>query len=932
MPPGGGSEEAGPVGRQMELAVASRVLDSVPSGPVALILGGAAGIGKSTLWQEALSQGRARGYRVLSCEPNESEAKLSFAALGDLLDGVVDEILEGLPAPQRSALEVALLRAEAIGSPPDQRAISAAFHGTLVALAATGPCLVAIDDAQWLDAPSARVMEFAVRRLDDVPIGLILTVRSQELDSPPLGLGRALPEDRLHRLVVGPMTPQSTHDMLRSQLASDFPRSVLLRIHETSAGNPFFALELGRALLRRGIEHEPGGPLPVPSNLRDLVRDRLSELALPVRQVLLIVSAASQPTVRLVAQAIGGPAAEDDIEAAFNAGVIEGSGGLIRLTHPLLATVLHSESSGQARRDIHRRLAALAVDQEERARHLALAAEGPDEDVAAELEVAARRAEGRGAPDAAAQLAKLARELTPPELAEARIHRTVHAGQYAFEAADMAQAATLLEEAVRTAPAGWLQAEALLFLARVRYHSHDALSARALAEQALEEAVQDPELKTQILLELAVDADTVGDRPSAMAHARAAVDLAEARGDETALAESLSLLGLGDFLAGEGVQLSVMNRAVELEGAGRGLRPLRSPTFRKACTLLWTDDLEAARSTFGDLEKRCREGGDEGSLAVVLFMLAQVECRAGNWSEAAEYADESCTTTAWTGQQPYLAHALAAKALVDAHLGRAEAARAAADEGLELARSSGLVQAADLNLTALGFLELSLGNVKEAHHVLWPLAEGLLGAGVREPGMLRFLPDEIEALVILGESDTARLLLEATLDRARALERPWAIATGERCWGLLAASLSELPEALAAFERALESHRMLDEPFELGRTLLAQGQVFRRMKKWGLARDSLGRASEIFERLGAALWADKARAEMARIGGRAPGPVGLTPTEQKVADLVASGLTNREAARALFVSVSTVEASLRRIYSKLGVRSRTELSRRLSEP
>ncbi len=932
MPPGGGGDRASPVGRQNELAVVSRVLDSVPSGPVALMLGGDAGIGKSTLFLEACSQARARGYQILSCQPNESEAKLSFAALGDLLNGVTDDSFEGLPAPQRSALEVALLRAEAIGPPPDQRAISAAFHGTLLALAAAGPCLVAIDDAQWLDAPSTRVLEFAVRRLDDAPIGLILTARSQELESPPFGLGRALPDRCLHRLVVGPLTLQATRDMLRSQLATGFPRSVLLRIHETSAGNPFFALELGRALIRRGIERGRGAALLVPSNLRDLVRDRLSELALPVRQVLLTVSAASQPTVPLVAEAIGGPTAEDDIEAAVNAGVIEGNGGLIRLKHPLLASVLHSESSTRTRRDIHRRLAAIVVDQEERARHLALAAEGPDEDVAAELEDAARRAHGRGAPDAAAQLSKLARELTPPDRAEARIRRTVQAGHHAFEAADMGEAATMLEEAVRTAPPGWLQAEALLFLARLRYHSHDALAARALAEQALEHAAQDPELKTLIHLELAIDADTVGDRPGARAHARAAVDLAEAQGDETPLAESLSLLGLSDFLAGEGTQPSLMNRAVELEGTGRGLRPLRSPSFRMACMLLWTDELDSARSTFGDLEKRCREGGDEGSLAVILFLLAQLECRAGNWSEAGEYADESCTITAWTGQQPYLAHALSARALIDAHLGKEQPARVAAEEGLELARSSGLVQAADLNLSALGFLELSLGNMKEAHRILWPLAEGILDAGLGEPGMLRFLPDEIEALVALGEADAARPLLEAFLARAMSLGRAWALATGERCRGLLAASSGELPEALAAFEQSQESHRMLDEPFELGRTLLGQGQAFRRVKKWRLARDSLGRALEIFEHLGAALWADKARSEIARIGGRAPGPVGLTPTEQNLADLVAKGLTNREAARALFVSVSTVEASLRRIYSKLGVRSRTELSRRLSEP
>jgi len=918
-------------GRETELAFVSKLLDAIPSGPVALILGGEAGIGKSTLWLEALSQAKARSYRVLSCRPNESEAKLSYAALGDLLEGVVDESLEGLPPPQRSALEVALLRTDATGTPPDQRAISTAFHAALLALASASPSVVAIDDAPWLDAPSARVLEFALRRLNDAPIGLVMTVRSQEHDPLPLGLGRALPDDRIQRVMVGPMTLQATRNMLSSELSAGFPRPLLLRIHEASAGNPFLALELGRALLRRGIEQEPEGNLPVPSNLADLVTDRLSDLSDPVRQVLLVISAASQPTVSLVAGTIGGPTAEDDIEDAFKAGVIEGSGGRIRSAHPLLATVVYSESSAEARRDIHRRLAAVVVDQEERARHLALAAEGPDEGVASELEEAARKAAGRGAPDAAAQLSELARGLTPSEHAEARIHRTVHAGQYAFEAADIGRAAILLEEAVAAAPTGWLRAEALLFLARIHYHSHDALSARSLAERALPEAAQDPALKTQIQLELAAAAEALGDGDGARVHARAAVDLAEGRGDETTLAEGLALVAFYDFLAGKGTQRSVMNRAVGLEGMGGDLRPLRSPTFREACVFLWTDELDAARSTLSDIEKRCRDGGDEASLAVILFMLALLECWAGDWSEAGLYADESCTITVWTGQQPYRALALSAKALVEGHRGQEQAARTAAEEGLELARQSGLKQAGQFNLSALGFLELSLGNPEATDRLLRPLAEGVLEAGIGEPGMLRFLPDEIEALIALGEAEKARSLLQPFLARSETLGRSWALAAAERGRGLLAASLGEFPEALAAFDRALEHHASLEEPFELGRTLLAQGQAFRRTKKWRLARDSLGRSLAMFERLGADLWADTARAEIARVGGRAPGPVGLTPTEQKVADLVASGLTNREAARALFLSVSTVEANLRRIYQKLGVRSRTELSRKLSE-
>jgi DNA-binding CsgD family transcriptional regulator len=918
-------------GRQAELARISSFLDAVPAGPEALILGGEAGIGKSALWLDALAQNRSRSYRALSSRPTESEAKLSFAALGDLLDGVVDEALDALPSPQRAALEVALLRVEAAASPPDRRTLSSAFHGALIALATSGPLLLAIDDVQWLDVPSARVLEFAIRRLHDVPIGILITARAGGSDPLPLGLDRALPTERIHRLLVGPITQDATRDLLTDELSTHLPRSVLLQIHGTAAGNPFLALELGRAILRRGIDREPRSSLPMPSTLIDLVADRLSGLSDPVRDVLLVTAAASQPTASLVAQAIGGADAEPDIEAALDDGVIEESAGRIRPTHPLLATVQYSVASGAERREAHRRLAAVVVDQEERARHLALSVEIPDERVAAELEAASRHASARGAPDAAAELADLAREMTPADRAEERIHRTIHAGQFAFEAGELGKAATCLEQAVAATSAGPLRAEALLFLARVRYHSHDARSALALAEQALEEVADDEELKPHLQLELAAAAEAVGDRARARAHAAEAVALAEAEGDDAVVAEALGLVGFHDFLAGEGDARSAMHRALELEGAVASIRPLRSPTFRQACVAMWMDELDAARSSFADLAKRCREGGDEGSLSVILFMLAQVECSAGDWSQAGSYADESCGITAWTGHLPYRAIALATKALIEGRLGRAESARATAEEGLQLGQRSGLVQASQFNLAALGFLELSLDNPKETNNLLWPLAEGVLASGMREPGVLRFLPDEIEALISMGETDTARSVLEPFGAQAERLERSWALATSERGWGLLNASIGNLPDALAAFERAVEHHSKLDEPFELGRTLLAQGQAFRRMKQWRLARDSLGRSLGIFERLGAALWADKATTEMARIGGRSPGPLDLTPTEQEVAELVGSGLTNREVANALFLSVSTVEANLRRIYRKLGVRSRTELSRRISE-
>ena len=918
-------------GRQAELARASSFLDAVPDGPRALVLSGEAGIGKSALWLDTVAQADGRSYRVLSCRPTESEAKLSFAALGDLLDEVVDDVVDALPPPQRSALDVALLRADVEGSPPDRRTLSSAFHGALIALAANGPLIVAIDDAHWLDQPSARILEFAIRRLHDVPIGIVVTTRLDDVGPLPLGLDRALRDDAIDRLVVGPISEDAARELLHAELSTHLPPSVLQEIHATAGGNPFLSLELGRALVRRGGDREPGGALPVPSTLVDLVTERLSGLSDPVRQVLLITAAASQPTAPLVAQAIGGTDAIDDIEAALAAGVIEESAARLRPAHPLLATVQYSRSSGHDRREIHRRLAAVVLDQEERARHLALAAEGPNERVAAELAAATLRASARGAPEAAAQLADLAWQLTPADETEARIHRAIQAGRFAFEAGYLDKAAAFLEDAVAATPAGALRAQALLYLARVRYHSDDAASALALAEQASGEVGEDEELKPQIRLELAAAAEAVGDRARANTHAHEAVELADAAHDAATLAEALALAGFHDIVAGQGDPRSAMGRALELEGTAVAVRPLRSPTFRQGCLWMWMDDLDPARSTFVDLAKRSREAGDEGTLAVLLFMLAQVECTAGRWREAAAYAEESCEITAWTGHLPYRALALSARALVDAHLGRAESARAAAEQGLELARRSGLVQASQANLAALGFLELSLDQPKETHTVLWPLVEGVLTVGIREPGVVRFIPDEIEALIAIGEVDAARSTLDAFAAHAERLGRTWALATSERARGLLHASLGELPDALAAFDRALEHHAGLDEPFELGRTLLAQGQAIRRVKKWGPARDSLARSFEIFDRLGAALWADKASTELGRIGGRAPGPVDLTATEQEVAELVGRGLTNREVARTLFLSVSTVEANLRRIYRKVGVRSRTELSRRLSE-
>jgi DNA-binding CsgD family transcriptional regulator len=264
--------------------------------------------------------------------------------------------------------------------------------------------------------------------------------------------------------------------------------------------------------------------------------------------------------------------------------------------------------------------------------------------------------------------------------------------------------------------------------------------------------------------------------------------------------------------------------------------------------------------------------------------------------------------------------------LVEAHLGRADPARLEALEGLRVAEAAGEILLLIPNLSVLGFLELSLGRPAEADAYLSRAVELKEAMGVREPAYFRIVPDEVEALVALGRLDEAETLLTPFEEAGKNLRRAWTIATGARCRALVLAARGDLAGASAAADEAVREHDRLPLPFELGRTLLVRGAVERRAKRKREARDTLTEALEVFDGLGAALWADKTRAELARIGGRAPSSLDLTPTEDRVAALVAAGSTNREVADALFVSIHTVEANLKRIYRKLGIRSRTELA------
>ena len=342
------------VGREEELGSLYAFIGEAGGGLAALVLEGEAGIGKSTLWLAGLEHARTRGLRVLSSRPAEAERSLAHVGLGDLFADVLDDVLPALAAPRRRALEVALLREEASGDPVDDRAVAVTVHGVLQILSEREPILIAVDDVQWLDRSSSSALAFALRRLDENQV-LVLLARRLVDGAQPSGLEQALSAECVQRLPVGPLSVGALHRFLRDRLDRPFARQTLLRIHERSGGNPFLALELARIL---DVDIDPLQPLAVPESLEELVRARISGLPASTREALALASALGTPSESLLERA--GVAAEA-LEPAIVARVIERENGAIRFTHPLLSSVLYRDL-GAERRSVHGRIAAIVED------------------------------------------------------------------------------------------------------------------------------------------------------------------------------------------------------------------------------------------------------------------------------------------------------------------------------------------------------------------------------------------------------------------------------------------------------------------------------------------------------------------------------------------------------------------------------------------
>jgi DNA-binding CsgD family transcriptional regulator len=895
------------VGREAEL---QRLRDCVrePGRPVVAFLEGDAGVGKTALMEAVVAEAAAAGSRVLRARPSAAEAGSSFAALDDLLRPAI----EGLPRlaePQRRALAAALLL-EATSAPVDPRQVGLATLSLLDGL--LGPVLLAVDDWQWLDAASAAVLSFVLRRLEPGGAKVIATVRTGEADEAVAGLVRALPVDQAIELAVGPLDPGALGRLIHARTGAWMPPPALARLHQACAGNPLLALEIVRA---------PGAETT--TDIRRLLARRVGALSPDTRAALRFVAALAEPTLEAVETAMD---SAGGLEEALAADVIVRDGSRVRFSHPLIAAVVQERTPLGEWRAIHARLAELTDRPEQRARHLAAASDGPDEDVAAALEAAAGEAATRGATMAAADLGERAAELTPATDQPSQLRRLLAAADATMIVGDGERARGLLDEALARAEPGPSRADVLHKLAFLVTDD----SALRLAETALTEAGDDTVRLADIEHSASLFAAMGGKLPVALRYAEAAVRHAESCGDLFLLSQALSNIAYIRQHAGEGVQRELLLRAdaLERDAGSHG----RDDTALEILGLqLYIDgDLAEARRLLTSELKRGHERGYLDHVSFALMLLAELEVRAGRWQLADEHARQALELTLGTDIWNAEAAGHWIQALVDAHLGRVESARAHAETGRSQAEKLGDLAYATRCAHVLGFVDLSVGDAQAAVRHLAPLPANEAQLGIREPAHFCVGPDLAEALVLTGDLLAARTVQEELEARGRKLGRTWAVATALRCRGLIAAVEGRSDDALADLTEAVALHADVPQPFDRARTLLVLGTAQRRAKQRADARVSLEAALAVFEELGAALWADRARAEIARLGGRrARDGDELTETERRIAELAADGRSNREIAGELFVSERTVEANLTRAYRKLGVRSRTELARRL---
>ena len=916
-----GQRDAEVIGRDDEQSTIAAWLAA--DRPSLLLIEGEAGIGKSTLWADAVARAAERGDHVLAWRAGEAERELAFAVLRTLLDDPAAEPgIRSLAAPRRRALDAALVRGDGVTERIDAGVIGVAVTDVLRAMARDRPLLVAVDDVQWCDGPSRDALGFAARRVTGSEVAFLYARRTS---MPPVDLGPVVgPSEDIARIEVGPLSVGALGRLLHARQATVHPRPLLLRIHAASGGNPFVAMEISRSIVARGHPPTPDQPFPVPPRAVPLVLDHIAGLSAPARRSLLVVAMAAVPTLHLVERVLGNEAPAG-IDEACRAGVLVVDGQALRPAHPLFASTVDADAAPAEREALQRALAAATDDPVERAVLLAGTADEPDADVAAALADAAGTALGRGAPSVAGALFLRAAALAPVADADASVLRLAAADAF-VRAGDPDRAERILIEILEAPPTDRRRAETLVALAEIRYVEHPTDALPLLAE-ALTLAGDDDVLRVMVHGHIAALADN--DPETGRRSSDAAAEILErtrATPDPDLIACALLERAYAWLLAGERIASDDVQRALELLSpsgdtfAARRARELTSRWYSRVGRFDVALELELAEL------RRLEDRGAVGLLPPLLQSIAVLEQLTGDWPAARAHA-RMCLDLVEQGEEAWRQRALLAWGRILAWEGALAEARRIGLEAVEVEEAAGDAWEAAIFRSMLGFVELSVPQPAAALEHLRIALDHAQSLRVVLPTVFRFDGDLVEAAVFAGDLDLAEGVLRARLESpAERVPVPWILAVAGRSRGLVEAAHGRLDAAIEAFDRSLGQHEApTPMAFERGRTLLARGQLHRRAGHRAAARDDLAAAVAVFEDLGAAAWQRRAIAELGRVAGRAPSAWDLTGSERRVAELAAAGRSNREIAAELVVSPRTVESQLSAAYRKLDVRSRSQL-------
>ncbi|MEV3910447.1 ATP-binding protein [Streptomyces canus] len=908
------------VGRHAEREAIGRLLDAVRDGlSGALVLTGEPGIGKTRLLDHAAA--RAGGLRVVRLTAVEQETGLGFGALHRLLRPFLNRAAR-LPEPQGAALNAALGLAK--GSPADRYLVGLATLTLLSEVAADQPLLLLVDDAQWLDRESAEALAFAARRLHADSLGLIVAVRD--------ALGGAGLFDALGAHAVTGL-PESEAKVLLSFGTRRVDPAVADRIVAGTGGNPLALLELADALAAEQLSGI--APLPDPLPVGRLLKDHFQRLvrALPpeTEALLLLLAAAPAGDTGMMWRAAGrlGLSARA-AEPAVLAGIL-GRGMPTAFRHPLIRSTVYAGAEPAARRRTHAALAAAcdAVrDADRRAWHRAEAAcEGVDDKVADDLEAASERARSRGGYSQQALFLSRAADFTgdPGQRAE----RLLDAAQAHLISGDASAARTALDLAGADIRGPVMRTRELRIRATAQMFGIVVADVPAMLMDAITGlGPQDPRLTWELLCE-ALHAALVahgGTQGTSLTEVAAAVAAVPHRPDTVAYGRDLLMEGLARRVAGGYAHgVPVLRTALDRLRNAREIGDANSPfavMLSMACDDLW--DVQAERDIAGRLAAADRDAGALYALGMTLLVEARCELWDGRFAEAevryAEFEDIAADTGFRGGGDINRLHLFALT-------GREAELRAAVRRAAEM-RGIGHGLLGLLARHALTLFELGRGRYRQAlEHARAVFEEDPLACGSH------VLPLLVEAAVRTGDRAGAGEAMARLEERAPLAGTPWAL-------GALALGRALTADGDAAEKFYQESVELLGRvpvALEQARARLLFGEWLRRGKRRSEARTQLRAAYESFDAFGAMPYAERARIELLATGETARRRTeetrfDLTPRERQVASMAASGLTNAEIATRLFVTTSTVEFHMNKVFRKLGVTSRKQIPRAIGAP